>query len=124
MRVLCGVTVSGEMFRTPQNPAAAQPPLKRLRQISDHFRLLTPRPHIDHGVGRVAVDVTDRAQHPVEAATFGLLSRDPSIAFGQSHDVVGIFRLQPPQRHGGHEPGGAFKPLAHAFLHIGAQQEL
>ena len=85
-----------EVLSAAQHAATGQAPLEGSGQGAGGGGLLTPGPHVDHRVGRVVVDVADRAEHPVQAAAPGLVCGAVAVAFRQGDGLFWVDLVQSP----------------------------
>ena len=123
VRIRAGVAVAGEVFGAGQHALGLAALDEGRREGPGALGGLPPGAHVDHGVGRVVVDVADRTQHPVQPQQPRLPAGAAAVALSQGLRLLGIACMQGPQREGRRQPGSPLKALADPLFHVGAEQQ-
>ena len=117
------IAMAGEVFGAAQHPFALQPNEKAAAQGAGGLSCLPPGAHVDHRIGGVVVDIANRPQYPVQPEAAGLKRSAAAIGRGQLFGLRWVALPKPRQAQRRRQPTGAIKALAHAFFHIGAEQQ-
>ena len=118
-----GIAMAGKVFGAAQHPFVLQPLKKAAAQGAGGLSGLPPGAHVDDRVGGIVVDIANRPQHPVQSEAAGFERSAAAIGRGQGFSLrrVALPKLRQAQRW--RQPTGAIEALAHAFFHIGAEQQ-
>ena len=123
MGIAGGIAMAGKVFGAAQHPFALQSLQKAAAQGAGGLSCVSPGAHVDDRVGGVVVDIADRPKHPVQPEAAGLKRGAAAIGRGQGFGLSRVAIPQLRQAQWWRQPTGAIKALAHAFFHIGAEQQ-
>jgi hypothetical protein len=112
------VAVPGKVLDRREQPALTGASDEGGRQLSDQLRVLAVRTDVDHGVGRVVVDVGHRSEGPVQPESARLARGHLAAEAGRLLGPCGADRHRVGQRH--HPAADAERQAA---LHVGRDEQ-